>query len=93
MNRLGRCANARSSTTLPSVPLNRLVMTEMTSETGDSSGFRGWNDLLRRGSRAARGPAERTLEARRGGAVVSHHEMSPGCGRGLFAKDAHAPSS
>ena len=34
MNRFERCANARSSTTLPSTVLNRLVMTEMTSQTG-----------------------------------------------------------
>ena len=32
MNRFERCANARSSTTLPSKPLNGLAVTEMTSK-------------------------------------------------------------
>ena len=37
-NPFKRHANARSSTTLPSTALNRLVMTEMTSRTGRCSG-------------------------------------------------------
>jgi hypothetical protein len=38
MNRFERRANARSSTTLPSKPLNRFAMTEMTTTTGRCSG-------------------------------------------------------
>jgi hypothetical protein len=37
MNRFERGANARSSITLPPVPLNRVVMTEMTSTTDGRS--------------------------------------------------------
>ena len=47
MNRFERCANARSSTTLPSKPLNGLAMTEMTSKTDRLSAEKDSCDSLR----------------------------------------------
>ena len=46
MNRFERCANERSSTTLPPTALSRLVMTEMTPRTGRCSGKRDSCDSL-----------------------------------------------